>query len=224
MSKYKSLIIILMIMKFLYNNSEAMDFSNIFKLGDTNEMYQQRMISQGLPFVGESYDEYSKNIISRGAPQNMTLITKDEYKILMNSIPIINESMDSVNERNLETQKELQSNHPEFPEKYKLQQYTTDVFEELKFRYPRIYETYTNYKDRMDNLQVEPLGIEMFKNLKQYCPNFGELYDEYLETRSIRYGINGISISKFTEFQNSYPMLEENVTVFFKRINIHISK
>ncbi|XP_060853743.1 uncharacterized protein LOC132931772 isoform X2 [Rhopalosiphum padi] len=211
MSKYKFLINILMIMKFIYY-SEAVDFKDIFKFKESNDEFKENMIKRGLPFVGESHVEYLERLQQINPLVNtLHVVTDKEYQILMSSIPRINESKESVNNRNKQTELDCLNKHD-------LQIYTDRVYFQLKSRYPRVYETYEEYTDRMNRFKNEPLIEELFKGLKNHCPNLGELYDEYIEIRSKRYNITGINKSDFENFQYSYPMLTENETDFIKRI------
>ncbi|XP_050055060.1 uncharacterized protein LOC114121906 isoform X2 [Aphis gossypii] len=190
MSKYKYLIIILMIMKSL-SYSKAADFSNIFILDESCEDFNKRMEEQGLPLIGQTFETYEESFKLNAEYQrkNIHQLNKEEYTVLMNSIPRINDTLEDVNKRNSYDVEQGTTRYnnkiqQEFEDskgkgEYKLQQYSEIIFKQLKIRYPQIYETYYEYSRRLKENKLEPLGKEFVNWLKMLFPIFGETYDEY---------------------------------------------
>ncbi|XP_060878889.1 uncharacterized protein LOC132951160 [Metopolophium dirhodum] len=86
--------------------------------------------------------------------------------------------------------------------------------------YPRIYETYVDYMTRISKgKQYKPISNNEFVTFKSYCPNIGEIYDEYFNDRQDLFEIVGYSETEFTAVLKSYPTFLETKSQFLSRID-----
>ncbi|VVC30261.1 Hypothetical protein CINCED_3A016358 [Cinara cedri] len=198
--KFRLLFFILMI---LHMSSSTKDFSDIFKFNMTSETYLKRMQEKGLPHVGQVYSDYLKQAM----PEDTQPITELEFKILMDSIPRIYETMESVNKRNSEN------------EEFKKQIYTPKLFKYLNKCYPYLYESFDQYTERIQNNGLPKLfDFAMFTGLKKFCPILGETYNDYESKMSNTFGLLPFTKTDYESFRSLYPKLGESLDHYSVRV------